>query len=296
VVGFSSGDMYNQSFRPSGPSSVTSQYYMPPGYPWGMPLMINEEVRPRANEMSFPHRQSTPFFQTGQPIPQATMTQAGPTVHATQQEEEQIYHSGSVMGDDRVGNLEEKVNVVQKELRNIRGKEVFNQSVHDLCLVPDVVIPPKFKMPVFEKYTGETCPQMHLTMYVRKMTAHRRDEPLLIYCFQDSLAGPAHTWYMNLKGINTFEELANAFIQQYKYNSYLAPNRKELQSMTQGDKESFKEYAQHFIQKSAQIRPSLEESEISEIFFETLSPFYSEKMLACASQKFTDMADMGGTN
>jgi hypothetical protein len=128
------------------------------------------------------------------------------------------------MGDDRVGNLEEKVNAVQKELRNIRGKEVFNQSVHDLCLVPDVVIPPKFKMPVFEKYTGETCPQMHLTMYVRKMIAHRRDEPLLIYCFQDSLAGPAHTWYMNLKGINTFEELANAFIQQYKYNSYLAPN------------------------------------------------------------------------
>jgi hypothetical protein len=63
--------------------------------------------------------------------------------------------------------------------------------------------------------------------------------------------------------------------------------------MTQGDKESFKEYAQRFIQKSAQIRPSLEESEISEIFFETLSPFYSEKMLACASQKFTDMVDMG---
>jgi hypothetical protein len=62
------------------------------------------------------------------------MAQAGPTVHATQQEEEQIYHSGSVMGDDRVGNLEEKVNVVQKELRNIRGKEVFSQSVHDLCL------------------------------------------------------------------------------------------------------------------------------------------------------------------
>jgi uncharacterized membrane protein YgcG len=148
-------------------------------------------------------------------------------------------------------------------------------------------------MVVFEKYTGETCPQMHLTMYVWKMTAHRRDEPLLIYCFQDSLAGPSHTWYMNLKGITTFEELANAFLQQYKYNSYLAPNRKELQSMTQGDKESFKEYAQRFIQKSAQIRPLLDEREISELFFETLSPFYSEKMLACASQKFTDMVDLG---
>jgi hypothetical protein len=88
MVSFSSGDMYNQSFRPPGPFGVASQYYMPPGYPWGMPLMINDDVHPGANEMPFPHRQSTPFFQTGQPIPQVTMTQAGPTVHAAERIEE----------------------------------------------------------------------------------------------------------------------------------------------------------------------------------------------------------------
>jgi hypothetical protein len=122
--------------------------------------------------------------------------------------------------------LEDKFDAVQKELKNIRGKEVFSQNVHDLCLVPDVMIPPKFKVPTFEKYRGDTWPQMHLVMYVRKMTIHKKNEPLLIHCFQDSLAGPAHTWYMNLKGFTTFVELANAFIHQYKYNSYLAPNRK----------------------------------------------------------------------
>jgi len=59
---------------------------------------------------------------------------------------------------------------------------------------------------------------------------------------------------MDLKGISTFPKLVGAFIQQYKYNSYLALNRRELQDMTQGDKETFKEYAQRFIQKSAQVR------------------------------------------
>jgi len=54
--------------------------------------------------------------------------------------------------------------------------------------------------------------------------------------FQDSLAGPASIWFLNLKKVATFEELANAFVQQYKYNSYLAPNRRELQAMTQGEK------------------------------------------------------------
>jgi hypothetical protein len=62
-------------------------------------------------------------------------------------------------GDSKIlVDMEEKLGAVQKELRNVRGKEVFNQNVHDLCLVPDVVIPHKFKTPTFEKYTGETCP------------------------------------------------------------------------------------------------------------------------------------------
>jgi len=34
-----------------------------------------------------------------------------------------------------------------------------------LCLVSDVVIPPKFKVPEFEKYKGATCPKNHLIMY-----------------------------------------------------------------------------------------------------------------------------------
>jgi len=44
----------------------------------------------------------------------------------------------------------------------------------------DIVIPPKFKVPEFEKYKGASCPQNHLTMYCKKMVAHVGDEKLLI--------------------------------------------------------------------------------------------------------------------
>lgn len=94
VTEFSSGDManmYNPGFRPTDPFgfSFTPQYYMPPGYPWGMPLATNEGVRPNASEMQFPFgQQQTSFYQPGQPFPQATMIYAGPLVHAAQQEEE----------------------------------------------------------------------------------------------------------------------------------------------------------------------------------------------------------------
>ena len=64
-------------------------------------------------------------------------------------------------------------------------------NAEDLCLVPDVVIPPKLKTPEFDKYDGTGCPASHLTMYVRKMAAYTHDDKLLIYCFQDSLTGAA---------------------------------------------------------------------------------------------------------
>ncbi|XP_024634522.1 uncharacterized protein [Medicago truncatula] len=299
MTDFSSGNMTNMGnsgFRPFGPHGLfsTPQYSMHPGYPWGMPSATNEGFRPSSAEMPFALGQQTaPLFQKGQLIPRATMTQAEPTVHVEPHHEEQIYHSDSVMGDDRAVNWEERFGALEKEMSNMRIKEAVVRNVYDFFLVPDVDIPPKFKMPVFEKYQGDTCPQNHLTMYVTKMIAYKNNVPLLIHCFQDSLTGPAHTWFMGLKGITTFEQLADAFMQQYKYNTYLAPSRKELQSLTQKDKESFKEYAQRFIQKASQIRPPLDERELSEMFYETLNPCYSEKMIVCASQKFTDLVETG---
>jgi len=53
------------------------------------------------------------------------MTYAAPLIHTTQPKEGQIYHFDSVAGDDMIGNLEEKFDVVQKELKTIRGKDVF---------------------------------------------------------------------------------------------------------------------------------------------------------------------------
>ena len=198
VIEFSSRDMtniYNASLRPPG-----SQHYMLPGYPWGMPLMTNDGFRTGAPKILFPYgQQSTPFVQPGQPVPQAAMTYVGPFVHTAQQEDGPIYHSDSVVGNDGMDDLREKYDEMQQEMRALRGKEIFGQESHELCLVPDVVIPPKFKAPEFEKYKGNTYPRSHLTMYVRKMYAYAGDDKLLIHCFQDSLADVASRWYVKLE-------------------------------------------------------------------------------------------------
>jgi len=61
---------------------------------------------------------------------------------------------------------EDKLEILEEMLRVIEGVSAreFGDAT-GLCLVPDVVIPPKFKVSEFEKYKGATCPKSHLTMY-----------------------------------------------------------------------------------------------------------------------------------
>ena len=67
-----------------------------------------------------------------------------------------------------------------------------------MCLVPNIVIPKKFRVPEFIKYTGTQCLITHLKAYCNKMAEVVDDDKLLIHFFQDSLSGAALTWYMRL--------------------------------------------------------------------------------------------------
>ena len=97
----------------------------------------------------------------------------------------------------------------------MEGYDVFDVGALEMCLVPDVVIPPKFKTPDFEKYKGLTCPRNHLRMYCRKMAAYARDQKLMIHVFQDSLSGASLDWYIQLERshIRMWDNLAHAFLK-----------------------------------------------------------------------------------
>ena len=121
-----------------------------------------------------------------------------------------------------------KLEFLEERLRAIEGGGNFGfGNAAGLCLVSDVVIPPKFKVPEFEKCRGASCPKNHLTMYCRKMAAHAGDEKLLIHFFQDSLASTTLSWYMHMEParIRSWNDLIDAFLKQYKYNVDMTPDR-----------------------------------------------------------------------
>ena len=82
----------------------------------------------------------------------------------------------------------EKLDLIEERLRTIEGiGEYPFTNMAELRLVPDVVIPLKFKVSDFDKYKGTTCPKNHLKMYCQKMATYSIDEKLLMHFFQKSL-------------------------------------------------------------------------------------------------------------
>jgi len=102
-------------------------------------------------------------------------------------------------------------------------------------------------------------------------------------------------WYTNLGAsqIRSWKDLATAFIRQYQYNTDMAPDRNQLQSMTKREHESIKEYAQRWRDLAAQVVPPMTEREMITIMVDTLPTFYYEKLIGYMPANFADLVFAG---
>jgi hypothetical protein len=89
---------------------------------------------------------------------------------------------------DRV--KDDKWTALEERLRAVEENDLFDPvRAAEVCLIPSIVIPKKFRVPKFVKYTGMECPNTHLWSYCNKMAEVIHDDKMLIYFFQDSLTG-----------------------------------------------------------------------------------------------------------
>ena len=144
---------------------------------------------------------------------------------------------------------QQRCKLLDERLKAIEGVDTYGRlDIIKLSLVPDLVIPPKFRVLDFLKYYETICPLMHLKMFCRKMGGYTNNEKIMIHCFHDSLSEFAARWYaqLNRYHIQSWEDLAKAFLYQYKHVRDTAPDRLSLQILEMKERESFKEYAQRW--------------------------------------------------
>ncbi|KAL4281094.1 hypothetical protein GQ457_03G012080 [Hibiscus cannabinus] len=192
------------------------------------------------------------------------------------------------------GATDDKFKYLEERIKAMEGTDAFigNDAI-ELSLVSDLLIPPNFKVPEFEKFDGTSCPNAHLTMFCRKMTGYENDDKLLIHCFQDSLTGSAMRWYNQLSRaqVSTWRELACAFKEQYKHVLDMVPDRLTLQNIGKKDKQPFHEYAQRWRDIAARVQTPLLEKEMTTFFINSLESMlmYYARLVGSTTRDFVDI-------
>ena len=171
--------------------------------------------------------------------------------------------------------LLEKIDMLEKSITAMRThKDVVD--IDSLSLFPKARLPPKFHMPNMDKFDGTTCPKTHLKMYVGALSPQGLSNELLAQLFQQSLTGAALRWFMkrDQTKIKTWEDICNAFHNQYHYNIEIDITRRELEITKQRNGEPFSSFLMRWRNKAAQMinRPS--EQEQVDIIIQNLQPEY----------------------
>ncbi|XP_016747539.2 uncharacterized protein [Gossypium hirsutum] len=187
--------------------------------------------------------------------------------------------------EDRCKWLEEKF----KELED--ADHYCGIDAKELSLVPDLVLPPKFKMLEFERYNGTSCPEDYITIFCRRMTGYVNNDQLLIHCFQNSLSGAAAKWYNQLSRtqVKSWKDLVQAFMKQYGHITDIALDRITLQNLEKKPSESFRQYARRWREVATQVQPPLLEKETTMLFINTLKAPFINHMLGSATKSFADI-------
>lgn len=87
--------------------------------------------------------------------------------------------------------------------------------------------------------------------------------------------------------------MVEAFVRNYQYNIDMAPSRTQLQSLTQGPNESFKEYAQKWRELADRVQPPMMERELVDMFMGTLQGPYYDRMVESTSVGFSELVMEG---
>ena len=93
--------------------------------------------------------------------------------------------------------------------------------------IPMASLPAKFRMPDIERYSGVSCPKIHLRLYSTVMSAQGIDDAQLVALFPMSLSRAAQRWFASVgpSRLRTWEDVAHEFLTQFAFNADIDVSR-----------------------------------------------------------------------
>ncbi|KAH7842319.1 hypothetical protein Vadar_003963 [Vaccinium darrowii] len=157
--------------------------------------------------------------------------------------------------------INQKIKHLEEALKAMQGPNAYpSTKFSDLCFFPNQPLPAKFKIPDFTKFNGTTNP-MTISDYL-----HR---------------------------IQTWAELSQEFVKQYRHNADIGIDRMHLLRMEQEPEETFRAYALRWKNSASQVEPPLLDYEYGHLFVQTLDGVYYEKLCTSIGRSFSEIIQQG---
>ena len=143
------------------------------------------------------------------------------------------------------------------------------------------LIPQQANMPQLENYNGKGDPVHHVKTFQILFSDYAHDHSILAKLFAQTFHDKALQWLCSLTpySINSFPQLANAFIQQFQNNIGLQVSLIDLMHCKQNSKEKLTKFIGRFKHLHAHISYHVPDIYIQHIFIPNLQKDIRDKIL-----------------
>ena len=147
-------------------------------------------------------------------------------------------------------------------------------------------MPAKFRMPNIERYSGISCPKIHLRLYSTVMRAHEIDDAQLVALFPMSLSGATQRWFDSVEPsrLRTWEDVAHEFLTQFAFSADIDVSRQELEATTQRPNESISSFVTRWRAKVVGMIDIPKEHEQIDMVLQNLKSRFTRRLVGIPFQ------------
>ncbi|KAF5934451.1 hypothetical protein HYC85_030622 [Camellia sinensis] len=187
-----------------------------------------------------------------------------------------------------------KVSKLEKLFKKSEGVKSI-PDIEDGYTDAAVTLPDCFKMPHIDRFDGSGDPMVHLRLFsniLRPMGLTRLQKLSL---FGRTLSGVAVIWYAKLEDDvkRNWDEMAEAFVAQYSYNTQIEVTTRDLETTRQEPKESFSEFVTRWRAKTTMMTLRPTDKDQIRMIVRNLQPKLMQKMIVLPFPTFPDLHEMG---
>lgn len=134
-------------------------------------------------------------------------------------------------------------------------KKVKESGDHGLNMKGLTIFPEKSKMPEIYKYDETRCPKTHLQLFFSNVGSMGLTQKQMAQIFPRTLSGAAGRWFTQIEKstLKSWDDIANAFLKQYNYNTQIEVTRRGLEMTRQRPNETFTDFLARWKAKAAQV-------------------------------------------